>query len=408
MLEVALPGEGSAVALPRGASGYMQGEAEVAVGVEVPPNMEDLFPRGRTLLAPRGTRVNLYAAGLSGTRMMAWDRDGALFVSSPSTGWVLRVRDRDGDGAADEVLTFADGLNRPHGLAVHRGTLLVAETGRIVRLADPDGDGRAERVETVSDDLPAGGMHWTRTLGVGPDGALYASAGSSCNACQEEDPRRAAILRFAPQGEAFSPTAERYAWGLRNAVGFTWHPASGDLWATENGRDLLGDDLPPDELNRIVKGADYGWPYCFGDRQPDPSLGDAARCEATEPAAMPFQAHSAPLGLAFGAGLRAEERFTTSLFVAFHGSWNRTTPTGYKVVRVPFDGPRPRGGYEDLLAGWLQSSQAWGRPVGVSVGPDGALYVSDDRAGVIYRVRLPGWSPPEAPTSSGTEPSEAQ
>lgn len=339
----------------------------------------EVLPHPITL--PKGFRIGVYASGLEGVRMMTFSPEGDLTVSQSRAGRILLLPDRNRDGKSDRTQVFAQDLDRPHGLAWREGALVVAETGAVVRLRDRDGDGIAETKETLTKDLPAGGMHWTRTLGFAPDGHMLVSAGSSCNACVEEDRRRAAILRFKPDGSDMT----LYARGLRNSVGFAWHPTTGDLWATDNGRDWLGNDAPPDELNRITFGAHYGWPYCYGDRRPDPELDDAAFCASSAPMALGFQAHSAPLGMAFYTGDHFPAEYRHDAFVAFHGSWNRQPPTGYKVVRVRFKDGKPTG-YEDFATGWLRGGRGWGRPVDVAVAPDGALFVSDDFGGRIYRI----------------------
>jgi glucose/arabinose dehydrogenase len=353
-----------------------------AVPVQVPSTWSDGFPAGRALDAVPGWQVAVFAAGLTGPRMLAFSPAGDLYVSLPGTGKVVVLPDRDHDGVADRRSDFAVGLDRPHGLCFAGSDLVVAENGRLLRLPDRDGDLRADRVEVVSTDLPTGQGHWTRSVIVGTDGSFYVSAGSSCNACVEKDPRRAAILKIPAAGGR----ATRFARGLRNSVGLALAPGSGELWASDNGRDLLGDELPPDEINHIVAGGDYGWPYCYGAGMPDPELGSPERCAATLPAAVELPAHSAPLGIAFGAELAFPERFRKMLLVAYHGSWNRSVPTGYKLVGIPFAAGRPSGPPRDLVRGWLQGASAWGRPVAPAVGPDGALYLSDDRAGVIYRI----------------------
>lgn len=335
---------------------------------------------GRIILPP-GFNIEVYASGLRGPRFMALSPGGVLFVSLLLEGEIMALPDKDGDGRADKAITFAEGLDRPHGLAFRAGFLYVAETGRVLRLWDKDADLRADGRETIVREIPPGGGHWTRTLGFGPDGGLYVSVGSSCNVCEEDDERRATILRFNPDGSG----GRIFAQGLRNAVGFRWHPRTGELWATENGRDWLGDDLPPDELNRVREGGHYGWPYCFGQRVPDPEYEMASFCRKTVPAAFEFQAHSAPLGLAFYTGDMFPREYRGDLFVAFHGSWNRTVPTGYKVVRVRFKGGEPIE-QEDFATGWLVEGKAWGRPVDLLVGRDGALYLTDDRGGRIYRI----------------------
>lgn len=319
---------------------------------------------------------------------MAFDGQGRLFVSEPSTGRVLLLADPEGRGYATLVTVFASGLNRPHGLAFRDGTLYVADTDQVLRLPASSGALHAEGKQVVVPDLPADGSHWTRTLGFGPDGGMYVSVGSDCNVCVERDPRRAAILRFDADGSH----EQIFASGLRNAVGFTWNPVDGSMWASVNGRDYLGDDLPPDELVRVQKGRFYGWPYCYGDRVPDPIFHNPAKCRDDTPPEVAFEAHSAPLGIAFYTATAFPPPYRGGLFVAFHGSWNRSIPTGYKVVGIPFRGGRPAGPPQDFVRGWLVGQSAWGRPVDPVVGPDGSLYLSDDRAGAIYRITYRGES----------------
>lgn len=330
---------------------------------------------------PPGFRVGVFAGGLGGPRLMAWSPSGDLMVSIPQRGQVVLLPDRDRDGRADRAVVFAADLDRPHGLAWRDGWLYVAETGRIVRLRDGDGDGRADRQEVMVAELPAGGGHWTRTVTFGPDGKMYVSVGSSCDVCEEADPRRAAILQFNEDGSG----GRIFARGIRNAVGLTWHPASGRLWATNNGRDWLGDDLPPETVIVVADGAHFGWPYCHAGDLPDPDFPREGFCARSTPPAVKMQAHSAPLGLAFYTGTRFPPEYRGNLFVAFHGSWNRSVPTGYKVVRIPFTGDKP-GPVLDFATGWLQGRSAWGRPVDVLVGAEGALFVSDDGGGRIYRI----------------------
>lgn len=350
--------------------------------LEVPEKFrKGVFYSPRELKALPGFRISVFASGVEGARFMAVDASGVIFLSAPSEGTVLALPDRDRDGVADQIIVFAKGLKRPHGLASRDGELLVAESGRVLALQDTDGDLRADSQKVITSDVPAGGGHWTRTVVVGPDRALYVSAGSSCNSCVEDDKRRAAVMRFT------GPKAELFATGLRNTVGMEFHPETGKLWGVDNGRDRLGDDLPPEEVNLLEEGKDYGWPYCYGKRIPDPELGTRERCEKTTPPEVEMQAHSAPLGVAFGRGLEFPNILQNSLIIAFHGSWNRSVPTGYKVVAVPFnDKGTPAGKPFDIITGWHTGEEAWGRPVDILVGNDGAMYISDDAAGAVYRV----------------------
>lgn len=350
--------------------------------VEVPEKFrKGVFAAQRELKAIPGLRVSVFASGLEGARFMAENSDGVLFLSIPSDGSVVALPDRNRDGVVDEVIVYAKGLDRPHGLAFTDGSLLAAETGAVVELRDNDNDLRADAKRVVTADVPSGGGHWTRSIVIGPDRAIYLSAGSSCNSCVEKDRRRAAVLRFT------GSKAEFFASGLRNTVGIEFHPKTKKLWGVDNGRDMLGDDIPPEEVNLIEKGRDYGWPYCYGRMLPDPRLGSVERCQKTTAPEVEMQAHSAPLGIAFGYGLQFPKTIKDSLLIAFHGSWNRREPTGYKVVAVPFnDKGMPMAKPFDVITGWHDGRKAWGRPVDILVGQDGAMYVSDDEAGAVYRV----------------------
>ena len=330
---------------------------------------------------PPGFRLDTFASGLGSPRFLAVSPSGDIFVSVPSRGQVVALPDRTGRGRADQVVVYASGLNRPHGLAFFQGFLYVAETDAVVRFPYRPGELAGGKPEAVVRDLPSGGGHWTRTIAFGPDGKMYLSVGSSCNACEERDPRRAAILQFNPDG-----TRERiFARGIRNAVGITFQPQTGELWATNNGRDWLGDNLPPETILIVKDGAHFGWPYCYGRRVPDPDHGRPDFCKTTALPAVEIQAHSAPLGLVFYTGGMFPREFRGDLFVGLHGSWNRSEPTGYKVIRIPMQDGKPAAP-QDFATGWLQGSHAQGRPVDVITGKDGALYVSDDRAGVIHRI----------------------
>jgi glucose/arabinose dehydrogenase len=335
--------------------------------------------------AAEGFSVALYAADLPNARFLRFTPAGDLLVTTPLAGRVLLLeRDADGDGHPDGRRVLLEGLKRPHGMDLHDGWLYVGETDAIGRIRfDADTRETSDGYAHVVPGLPTGGNHWTRTVRFGPDGWMYVSIGSSCNACEESDPRRAAILRYRPDGSG----AEIFATGLRNAVGLDWRPATGELMATDNGRDLLGDDFPPCELNRVVRGGFYGWPYAHGDNQPDPDLG-AGREQRIANAIPPvhgFRAHNAPLGITFVRGSRVPQAYRGAALVALHGSWNRTRKDGYKVVSLHWE---PRGAIEerDFLVGFEEDEDVIGRPVDVAEGPDGAFYVSDDYAGAIYRV----------------------
>jgi glucose/arabinose dehydrogenase len=333
---------------------------------------------------PEGFEVTVFAEGLDGVRMLELGPDDRLYAARSSAGEIVRFELGPDGRALGNAELVADGLRRPYGLAFRGGDLYVGETHQVVRLQGPGFDRR----EVIVPDLPTGG-HWTREIAFGPDGMLYLSVGSSCNVCEEADPRRAAILRYRPDGSGEEIVAE----GLRNSAGLAFHPTTGILWASQNERDHLGDDLPPEEINLIDPsrpGGHYGWPYCYGDRRPNPEFDDAGRCGSTVPPALEMQAHSAPLGMAFYTGDQFPSEYRGDLFLAFHGSWNRSEKTGYEVVRVRVQGGRPVG-YDSFAAGWLEDDgSVRGRPVAVAVGPDGTLYVSDDGAGRIWRIRWAG------------------
>jgi glucose/arabinose dehydrogenase len=343
------------------------------------------FGPEESLQLPDGFQVNVFAQNLAGVRFMTIGPDGDLYASLMSGGQIVRLPDRDGDGQADQAITVANGLRQPHGLAFRDGSLYVGETNRVSRLTDVNGDGVYEAVQPLAD-LPSGSGHSTRTIGFGPDGMLYVSVGSSCNVCVEQDERRAAILQMGPDGS--SPRV--YARGLRNAVGFVFQPGTGDLWASNNGRDMLGDDEPRETVNLVHDGDNFGWPRCVNGSYLDPQLGQPGACDGIARPAVEMQAHSAPLGLDFYRGAVFPSDYQGDLFVAFHGSWNRSIPTGYKVVRIPFRDGRPDGEAQDFIVGWQGPSEVWGRPVDVLTAPDGSLFISDDKKGWIYRVSYRG------------------
>jgi glucose/arabinose dehydrogenase len=337
---------------------------------------------------PDGFRVGVYAIGIRNARFMRITPSGDLLVSSPRQGSVFLVeRDADGDGRADAVRPLLSGLDRPHGMDFRDDWLYVAEADRIRRVRfDAQARETVGELETIVTGIPSGGNHWTRTLRFGPDGWMYVSVGSSCNVCEEKEPRRAAMLRYRPDGS----DEQLFATGLRNSVGFDWRPGDAALYATDNGRDLLGDDFPPCELNRLTEGGIYGWPYVNGFGVPDPDLGGRAPAAIARaiPPAHGFGAHTAPLGMAFYRGNAFPAPFAEAAFVALHGSWNRTRKSGYKVVMLEFgpDGVRE----SDFLTGFELDEDVIGRPVDVITAPDGALLISDDYAGAIYRVAWVG------------------
>jgi glucose/arabinose dehydrogenase len=347
-----------------------------------------VFADERTLNLPPGFHIKVYATGISGVRWLGLSPDGLVYATSPGLGKVFTLPDADKDGVADSARVFADGLAGVHGIAFKDGAVYVATQGQIIRLSDTNKDGVADKRDVLASDLPSGAGHATRTIAFGPDGKLYVSVGSSCNVCVERNEKRAAISRYSADGKF----EKVYAGGLRNAVGILFHPVTGELWATNNGRDNLGDDVPPENIYNVKEGVNYGWPYCYGDRVPDRTMEvPEGYCENTGRPAVKMQAHSAPLGLAFYTGDRFPAEFKGDMFVAFHGSWNRSVPTGYKLVRVRFKDNQPDTSAGDLLVedfatGWRAGGDVWGRPVDPMTAPDGSLLLTDDKAGAIYDI----------------------
>ena len=341
------------------------------------------------LKAPSGFHISVFAEEVAGARMMIFTPGGVLLVSEAGEGKVVALPDSKHAGKAERMATILSGLNEPHGLAFYEGKLYVAENDMVRRFDWDEANLRASNPQKLAD-LPTGGGHSTRTL-LFHGGKMYVSAGSSCNVCIEKDPRRATVMEFNPDGSG----QKIFAKGLRNAVGLAVNPKTDTVWVTVNGRDWLGDDLPPETIYDLgTDGGDFGWPYCYGDRVPDSNFTKAGddHCKDVVEPKVQMQAHSAPLGLAFYEGSEFPAEYRNNIFVAFHGSWNRSVPTGYKVVRVKLDDKgQPQGGAEDFITGWLAPGETkkgrWmGRPVGIAFDSDGSMYLSDDAGGVIYRV----------------------
>ena len=336
---------------------------------------------------PPGFAISLYADKVEGARSMCLGEKGTLFVSTRDVGKVYALVDHNRDNRADEVITIAAGLNMPNGVAFRDGALYVAEVSRLLRF-----DGIEARFKNppapvvVRDDFPTDQHHGWKFIRFGPDGMLYIPVGAPCNICERADERYASIMRMRPDGTGL----EVFARGVRNTVGFDWHPATRELWFTDNGRDWLGDDLPPDELNRApVKGLHFGFPYCHGGSIPDPDYGTKRSCQEFVPPVINLGPHVASLGIRFYTGSMFPALYRNQIFIAEHGSWNRTTPIGYRITLVRLEGNRAIS-YDVFADGWLKEGKAWGRPVDVLVMPDGALLVSDDRAGAIYRISYQG------------------
>ncbi len=354
-------------------------------GVEKTPD-----PAAFPLKLPPGFAFSVFARDVAGARVLALDPNGTLLVSLTSQGRVVALPDKNQAGRADAVITVLEGLNQPHGLAFGPGEkprLYVAETDQVTAY-DYDLAGlTAGRQEKIAD-LPPGGRHFTRSLLFLPgprDRRLLIAVGSGCDACEESDPRRAKILAVEPDGGVVSI----FATGLRHTAFMAVHPLSKLVWATETGRDDLGENWPPGEINIILEGSHYGWPYCYGKRihddKSDPTGAYRKFCRDTIPSFIDVPAQAEPLGLAFFTPEWPKE-FRHDLLVAFHGSSPRTAPAGCKVVRYHLDAAGNFEDVEDFITGWLTPEGPLGRPVDILIAPDGIIYISDDQAGVVYRV----------------------
>ena len=340
---------------------------------------------------PPGFKIDVYAEGVTNARSLCHGPEGVLFVSTRDKGMVYALRDTNGDWRADLIYTLASGLNMPNGIAYRDGALYVAEISRILRYDDI-----ASRLDSppapvvVYDRYPTDTHHGWKYIAVGPDGLLYVPVGAPCNICEPENPIYCTITRLDPR--APDPAPEIVQRGIRNTVGFTWHPRTGHLWFTDNGRDWMGDDLPACELNHAPSDRmHFGYPYCHQGDLPDPKYGDKRTCAEFTPPARKLGPHVAPLGLKFYTGDAFPEEYREQLFIAEHGSWNRSKKIGYRVSLVRLDQNGAALSYEPFAAGWLRPDDtAWGRPVDVLVTPQGDLLVSDDYAHAIYRIYYDG------------------
>lgn len=332
---------------------------------------------------PPGFRITLYAQNVPNARSLTISPNGVVFVGTRSAGKVYAILDGNRDRIADEVITIAQGLDMPNGVAFRNGALYVAEVSRILRYDKIEANLRKPPSPTVvNDTFPNDQHHGWKYIAFGPDDKLYVPVGAPCNVCEKEDQRYASIMRMNADGRGL----EIFARGVRNTVGFDWHPATAELWFTNNGRDWMGDDLPPDTLHDApLPGLDFGFPYCHGGDLPDPEYGNERNCDEFAPPAIKLGPHVAPLGMKFYTGKQFPARYRHQIFIAEHGSWNRTVPIGYRITLVNLAENKPLE-YTVFAQGWLQGNKAWGRPVDVLVMPDGAMLISDDRAGAIYRV----------------------
>ena len=333
---------------------------------------------------PPGFAISVFSDRVPGARSMALSPGGVLYVGTRGEGKVYALRDADGDGRAEQVYTVASRLNSPNGVAFRDGALYVAEISRLLRFDALDSHLDAPPKPVVlADDFPRDGHHGWKFIRFGPDGWLYVPVGAPCNICESKDPIYASITRIKPDGSG----REIFARGIRNTVGFDWHPETRELWFTDNGRDWLGDDSPPDELDRAPKpGLHFGFPYCHGGTIADPEFGKGHPCSGYTPPERNLDAHVAAIGMRFYGGKMFPAAYRGQIFIAEHGSWNRSQPAGYRVTLVRLAGGKAVS-YEPFAQGWLRpDGRAWGRPVDVQELPDGSLLVSDDEAGAIYRI----------------------
>jgi glucose/arabinose dehydrogenase len=347
---------------------------------------------------PPGFTISLYADGVTNARQMALGDKGTLFVGSRRARRVFAIVDKDGDKKGDQVLTIATGLNSPSGIAFRDGSLYVAEVSRIIRFDDIESKLESPpQPVVVNDTLPKEAHHGWKYLGFGPDGLLYVPVGAPCNVCERPDDERfATMLRMKPDGSGL----EVFARGIRNTVGFDWHPQTRELWMAENGRDNMGDDVPADEMLRAHKpGLDFGFPYCHAGDVPDPEFGAKRKCDEFEPPALKLGAHVAAIGMKFYTGTMFPPEYRNQIFVAEHGSWNRSKPQGYRIMMIKVDGTKAVS-YTPFAEGWLRGirssrgsttlGDAWGRPSDVLVMPDGSMLIADDEANAIYRITYKG------------------
>jgi glucose/arabinose dehydrogenase len=340
-------------------------------------------PNLAQIMLPPGFQIRMYAE-VPNARSLELADDGTLFVGNRSGDKVFAVTDTDGDMKADESITIASGMNMPNGVALHEGDLYVAEVNKVWRYPDildslPD----VPEKQLVNDDFPDDRHHGWKFIKFGPDGKLYVPVGAPCNICKTDYNEYSNIMRMNPDGSEL----EMYVKGVRNTVGFDWDPVTDDLWFTDNGRDRMGDNRPPDELNHVTEqGQHFGYPFCHGGFILDPEFGEDKDCADYRPPAQNLGPHVAALGMEFYEGEMFPDEYDQQIFIAEHGSWNRSEKIGYRVMLVRLDENREPTSLEVFARGWLQGESSWGRPVDVEVMGDGSLLVSDDAAGAVYRI----------------------
>ena len=356
-----------------------------------PPAADPIFQKKLPLekiKLPPGFKIEVYAE-VENARSLALSPSGVVYVGNRDGNKVYAIKDTNGDKKADKKWVVASGLRMPNGVAFRDGDLYIAEVSRISKLTGIESrlDNPPKPV-VINENYPRDGHHGWKYIAFGPDGYLYVPVGAPCNICESKDEVYASITRIKPDGSG----REVFAHGVRNTVGFTWHPETKEMWFTDNGRDMMGDEIPQCELNVAPKaGMHFGYPYCHEGSVKDPEFGNKRPCSDFVAPAAKLGPHVAPLGLKFYTGGMFPDAYRNHLFVARHGSWNRSKKSGYDVVLVKVSSNKVAG-QQVFASGWLDdaSQDVWGRPVDVLVMPDGALLVSDDYAGVIYRISHSG------------------
>ncbi|MGD1317724.1 PQQ-dependent sugar dehydrogenase [Chryseobacterium sp. 2R14A] len=349
------------------------------------PEHLDFLPEMVSLLkVPEGWKVSVAASGLGKPRMLYYTSSGNMYITRRDTGDVLLLKDTNNDGVFDDIKTVVAEFKGVHGITMKDGLLYLCNNNEL-RQYRMNADGTLWDKKMLFNDMPSAGQHPNRTMNFGPDGKLYISIGTLCNDCKESDREAASLVQVDPV------TWKRtiFASGLRNMIGFDWHPQTKDLWGIDNGGDAKGDDWPPEELNLIREGKNYGYPFAYGKKEVDRTREDPAGdskeklVENTEPSTMEFQAHMAPIGYQF---FPAGSTFSGDALINWHGSWNRSRPVGFKVQRIKFSNGKPIGA-EDFLTGFLKGKTRFGRPAGIAIASNGTVYISDDANGVLYSIK---------------------
>ena len=361
------------------------------------PTRSELEELLNKISLPDGFKIDIYASDVENARSMTISPSGTVFVGNRKADNVFALMDNDKDGKVDKKYLITDKLtNMPNGVVFHNGDLYVAEVNKIWLFKDVEKN--LEKIDDVgyypeepiliSDKFPSDKHHGWKYISIGPDNKLYVPVGAPCNICESKDEIYSTITRMDLDGK----NQEIYARGVRNTVGFTWHPETGEMWFTDNGRDMLGDNYPPCELNRVqVSGKHYGYPYCHGSDISDPEFGSKYPCDDFVKPVQNLGPHVAPLGVKFYDGNMFPDEYKGDIFIAEHGSWNRTKKIGYRITRVKIENNKSLG-YEPFIDGWLEKEKndAWGRPVDIIFLDDGSMLISDDYANVIYRVTYEG------------------